>query len=216
MYIDDRAKIYENLSRGIPLETKLPFLSLVVSLAIIFILVVPEYKEAKMTEMRAELMKKNLKLKEDVVKKITDYNEINKDLDEKDIEKFSKLLPKENNIEEYVANIGDLAAINRIFISDFSVKRSDKLTEVVVGSRTLNLNAVEVNFSLDSDFTDLMSFLDYLERNIPLIDVNRLEISTKEKKENDFHIESDAPAENTEIDEKVWIEANINFLFYYL
>lgn len=207
MHIDDKIRTYENLNKEIPAETKLSFLSLVVSLIIIFVLAAPKYKEVKIAEVRAGLMEKNLELKEGVIKKIADYNEINKDLSDEDVKKFSKLLPEEDSTEDYIANIGDLAAANKIFISDFSVRKSSKQTEIATESETLKLNTAEVSLSLSGNFTDLMLFLGRLEKSVPLMNLNKLEIGKKEKKENevrvsygenrkDFYAVSDMPIES--------------------
>ena len=213
MYIDEQTEIYGNLNKGVPIEIKLPLLSLVVSLAIIFVFAVPKYKEAKMAEIQVGLMEKNIELKEDVVKKIISYNEINKDLKDEDIEKFSKLLPKENNIEEYVANVGNLAIINNIVIDNFSVQKSNKSTEIVIGGKTLDLNVVNVGFSSHGSFVDSMFFLDYLEKSIPLVNINNLEINREEKDKNDENSENDR--EDKKADEDVYVESKISFSFYY-
>ena len=214
MYTDEQIEVHRNPNKGIPMEIKLPFLSLAASLIIIFVFAVPKYKEVKMAEIQVGLIEKNIELKEDVVKKITNYNEINKDLRDEDIEKFSKLLPKENNIEEHLANIGNLAIINRVVIDDFSVQKSNKSAKMVVGGKTLNLNVVNAEFSSYGSFIDTMLFLDCLEKSIPLININKLEISEKEKDKNDKNGENNE--EDKGADENVRMGSNINFSFYYL
>lgn len=211
MYIDEQTKVYGNLNNEIPIEIKLPVLSLIVSLAIILIFAIPKYKEVKMAEIQVGLMEKNIEMKEDVVKKIINYNEINKDLKDEDIEKFVKLLPKENNIEEHLANIGNLAIVNRIVVDDFSVHKSNKSAKMVVGGKSVGLKEINAEFSSSGSFADTMSFIDCLERSIPLININNLEINKKEKDKKDKEDEED---EKT--DENVRMESNVSFSFYYL
>lgn len=217
MYVDEQTEAYGNSNRGIPMGIKLPLLSLVISLVIIFVFAIPKYKEAKMAEIQVGLMEKNIELKEDVVKKIANYNEVNKDLKDEDIEKFGKLLPKENNIEEYVANIGNLATINKVVIDGFSAQEANKPTKMVVGGKTLSLNVVNVELFLYGSFIDTMSFLGCLEKSIPLININKLGISEKEKDKNSENSEnSENDEEDKGADKNIHMESVISFSFHYL
>jgi len=191
--------------RSVSNKIALLFLSLILSLIIIFTLVSSEYKQMKLMKLEEEIMKDNLKLRENMIDRIASFNKTNKDLDDEDLEKIYNLLPDNDNFEGHLANINNFAISNRILIKEFSISgdKGVKPNEPQKNERVSNLKKFQINFSLSGNFLDFMSFLDSVEKNIPLVDLKSLDIAKVKTKKDES---GDETALNYEV----------TFLFYYL
>jgi|GEM_PF-5612643 len=209
MNIDKDIHYYDyadrKLERSVSNKIALLFLSLILSLIIIFTLVSSEYKQMKLMKLEEEIMEDNLKLRENMISRIASFNKTNKDLDDEDLEKIYNLLPDDDNFEGHLANINNFAISNRILIKEFSVNsdKGAKPNEPQKNESVSNLKKFQINFSLSGNFLDFMSFLDSVEKNIPLVDLKSLNI-TKVKTKKD------------ESGDETALNYEVTFLFYYL
>ena len=183
------------------------FVSLTVSLIIFFVFSFPEYKKMKTMELEIGLIKDNINSRESTVKKIKDFNEKYKDIKTKDVDKISSLLSDRNNFEEHLANINNSAKANGILIDDFIVA---EFTESDFIFKT-----VEVKFSAKGAFSNFILFLGSLEKNIPLVDLNKLKIEKNKMEERKIvEIETE---EGVKIEASpVTLKYDITLSFYYL
>ena len=133
-----------------------------------------------------------------------------------DLEKFNSLLSEGNNTEEYIVNINKAANTSgsRVSIKNFSI--GDPMpVKLSVENSSLDLQEAKISFSVLGDFYNFMSFLDSIEKNVPLMELSSLNIRkiesedlTGSKIENEEGGEADA--------EIIFVEAEITLSFYYL
>ena len=184
------------------------FVSLTVSLIIFFVFSFPEYKKMKTMELEIGLIKDNINSRESTVKKIKDFNEKYKDVKTKDVDKISSLLSDRNNFEEHLANINNSAKANGILIDDFLVADFTESDSV--------FKTVKVNFSAKGAFSNFILFLDSLEKNIPLVDLNELKIEKNETEDRKI-VEIETEEEGIKIEASpVTLKYDITLSFYYL
>lgn len=183
MIVDDKVDFEEFPHKKISAEITLLLGSLAVSLIIIFAFTAPAYKQMKITEAEIGLMEKNIASKIDISKKISDFNLTYKNLSERNLRKINSLLPQKNNFEEHLASIDYLASPYPITINDFSVieQKDGKNTEAEnYFVKNDNLKIVKISFLAEGSFSSFMPFFNALEQNIPLINLNSLDITKKE------------------------------------
>lgn len=225
MEADKNFDKYGNSSRKIPIETELLFLSFVFSLILVFVYVVPEYRKMKIAEKQIELVQENIELKNSVLEKVKDYNEENKTIREMDSEKFNSLLSEKNNVEKYIADINRIVNTSgsRVSIREFSI--SDPMSvKLPIENSSLDLQTVDISFSVLGDFDNFMSFLDSIEKNVPLMELGSLNIRKIESKSlTEIKIENDKEEggeEGGEVAEEgvetIFVEASVVLSFYYL
>ena len=169
-----------------------------------FMFLIPQYEQTKIKEMEIELIRKTLESKRDIFIKIASFNRTYKDVSEIEINKMYDLLPDNNNFEEHLANIDKLAKRNGILVKNISFSEHKKQGGLPVDKSDLEI--AEISFSTESSFPNFMSFLDSLEKNIPLVNIDGISITKKD--------ESSDKSEGAIIDNN--IEAETRLLFYHL
>jgi len=216
MEADKNFNKYRNSSKKIPIETELLFLSFVFSLVLVLVLVIPEYRKMKIAEKQIELAHENIELKNSVLEKVKDYNEKNEIIREIDLEKFNSLLLEKNDVEKYIADINKIVnkSGSRVSIIKFSISDPTSV-KLPIENSSLDLHTVDIRFSVLGDFDNFMSFLDSIEKNVPLMELGSLNIRkiesenlTGNETENEEGSETDA--------ETMFVEADVVLSFYYL
>ncbi|NOQ68192.1 type 4a pilus biogenesis protein PilO [Patescibacteria group bacterium] len=207
---------YGNSSGKIPIETELLFLSFVFSLILIFVFVVPKYRQMEISKEQIKLIQENVESKNSVLEKVKDYNEKNKTIREMDLKKFNSLLPERNNVEKYIADINKMADTSgsRVNIGKFSIS-NPRFVKSPVRNSSLDLRATDISFSVLGDFDNLMSFLDSIEKNVPLMELSSLNIGKIENEDlTRSKIENEEDGETAA--KTIFVEANIILSFFYL
>lgn len=204
MRTDENIVVRRNKEKIVSDKMILLFFSLLFSITIMFIFLIPQYEQTRIKEMETELIRKTLESKRDIFIKIASFDRTYKDMSETEINKMYDLLPDNNNFEEHLANIDKLAKRNGILIKNISFSEHEKQGGLTVNKS--NLETAEISFSAESSFPNFMSFLSSLEKNIPLVNINRISITKKN--------ESRDKSEGVIIDNN--IETETRLLFYYL
>jgi len=209
----------EKLSGKTSIGTELLFAALVFSLVIIYVLVLPQYKQSKIVKEQIRLNQESIELKKTALMKIKSYNRINQKIEEKDLEKFQNLLQRKNNFESYLASINKIAntSESRVSLSDFSTDEP----KPAVFSKEENisgLQAVKIGFTAKGNFDNFMSFLNSLEKSVPLMELNSLSLSNiteKDEAENEAENEGEIKSEEV-IETNIFVKSNIEISFYYI
>lgn len=204
MRTDENIVVRRNKEKIVSDKMILLFFSLLFSITIMFIFLIPQYEQTRIKEMETELIRKTLESKRDIFIKIASFDRTYKDMSETEINKMYDLLPDNNNFEEHLANIDKLAKRNGILIKNISFSEHKKQGGLAVNKS--NLETAEISFSAESSFPNFMSFLSSLEKNIPLVNIDRISITKKN--------ENGDKSEGVIIDNN--IETEIKLLFYYL
>lgn len=190
MKIDNDIHYYDSVDRkskkSISNKIAILFSSLAFSATIMFFLVSPEFEQKKLIELEKGVVSDNLEFKKNMINRIAKFNKTNKDLNDDDLKKIYNLLPDDSSLNEQIASVSNLAARNRILIKDFSMSKSK--SSMPNKSRD-NEDVPEFkeacfDFSFSGDFVKFMSFFNSIENNIPLIDIESLDIAKEKGKEN--------------------------------
>ncbi len=213
-----KSDTYEKLSGKTSIGTELLLAALVFSLVIIYILVAPQYKQAKIVKEQIRLNQANIELKKSALEKIKNHNEASKEPEEKDLEKFKNLLQEKNNFESYLASINKIAntSESRVSLGDFSISES-KPADFSEGNIS-GLQTVEISFTAKGDFENFMSFLNSLEKTVPLINLNSLDLRNITEKDDEVknEVETETEVKPEEVETNILIESNIKMAFYYI
>ncbi len=212
--INMKSDTYEKLSGKTSIGTELLLAALVFSLVIIYILVAPQYKQAKIVKEQIRLNQANIELKKSALEKIKNHNEASKEPEEKNLEKFKNLLQEKNNFESYLASINKIAntSESRVSLGDFSISES-KPADLSEGNIS-GLQTVEISFTAKGDFENFMSFLNSLEKTVPLMNLDSLDLRNITEKDESKN-ETEAKPEEA-IEASVLVESNIRMSFYYI
>ena len=182
------------LKKSISGKIAILFSALVLSVAIIFFLVSPEFKGMKLIKLEKEIVNDNLELKKDMIDRIAKFNKTNKDLDDDDLEKIYNLLPDDSNLNKQMASINKFATSggNGILIKDFSASevKSPVFNKSQDSEDIPDLKEDHFNLSLSGSFEEFMSFFNSIEKNIPLIDIENLDITRGKIKDEEGEGES--------------------------
>lgn len=175
------------LKKSVSSKIAILFSVFVLSIIVIFFLVSPEFERMKLIKLEKEMVSDNLELKKDMIDRIAKFNKTNKDLDDDDLKKIYNLLPDDSNLNKQMASISKFAASggNGILIKSFSASEakssaSNKLTD---SEDVPDLKEAHFDLSLSGSFKEFMSFFDSIEKNIPLIGIESLNI-TRERTNN--------------------------------
>ena len=172
------------LKKSISGKIAILFSALILSVVIIFFLVSSEFERMKLIKLEKETVNDNLELKKDIIDKIAKFNKTNKDLDDDDLEKIYNLLPDDSNLNKQMASISKFATSggNGILIKEFSASeaKSSAPNKDIPDFKEANLN-----FSLSGSFEEFMSFFNSIEKNIPLIDIESLNITREKNKDEE-------------------------------
>lgn len=158
-----------------PKEFVFLFLSMVISCLIVYFLSAPLYTELKIKKLEIAIKDDNIDLRDALVvlvKKI----EVKKN-EKNNIEKIKNLVSTRDNYEEYLLNIIEIANSKNIIISDLKVggieEKNVKKDDVEI------YNIGNISFSASGGYSNFINFLKNLEKNIPLLQVNSIEIENE-------------------------------------
>ncbi len=189
--------------------------SLVFSLILFFVLILPGYKEMKLIEVEGNLKNASLQDKKSTLDEILRFNKEAVKITDIEKGKINMFLPEENVVDYDLANIDNLSSFNKLRLEKVVI--SDKIEKNViqggdVEKKELVLNDKElkknkITFSVSGSYKNIVSFAKSLEKSIPLIELNSIKIKTKENNNNEKKEASSG--------EKV-LEAEMSFTMYYL
>ena len=204
MRIDEDIAMERNREKIVSGKMILLFFSLLFSVTIMFVFLVPQFEQTKIKEMEIELTNKTLESKRDTFIKIDSFNRTYKDISKTEINKMYDLLPDDNNFEEHLANIDKMAKRSGISIQNISFP--ERKTQAGSTVNKDNFKIAEISFSTKSNFLNFMSFLSSLEKNIPITNIESISIIKKDENDDD--------SEDVMIDNN--IETKTKLLFYHL
>lgn len=138
------------------------------SILIFFLLILPTFDETRMLYSSIKQREGMLKEVQEIKSRVTELNNEIKTKEE-DIIKLDQLLPKKKQVPEILATIESIISSSGLFLSELSISEP-------VGQGIGKINA---NIKLSGDFYSLMIFLDLLEKNLRLIEISAIDISTQ-------------------------------------
>ena len=143
--------------------------SLIVSCVILYFFVAPLYRTYKINLLEIDIKTKNVEARKILLSSIIDSRENNENETYlKNIEKIKNLVYARNNYEGFLAKIIDISQRRGILVENFSISTAG------VGNK--DFYSKNVSFSASGGYTNLLNFLEDLEKSIPLIHVDSLDL----------------------------------------
>ncbi len=169
--------------KKIPKEFAFLFFSMMTSCIIIYSFAAPLYEDSKIKKLEIGVKKNNIESREILLSRVMKAEISDEDkVSVENIEKIKSLASNRDNYEEYLVNIVEIASGRNILISDLSVSNYEKVS--AKSKVNGNFNSSVISFSASSGFFNFIDFLEDIERNIPLMQVESVEISKGESEDD--------------------------------
>ena len=193
-------------NNNIYIELKVLIVSFLLSLIILFFIAKPIYVEMKTNKDQIGLIQKNITLKNVALASLEDFKNENKNIRNEELIKVKSLLQEEDRVELYIANINKISQLND---SDMEI------ISLLIGEagraspdREGALIKATISLSLMGEYDKLIVFLGNIEKFIPLVNLESLEIERSDLINNEV-------SDYTSLDEKNDITVNIVLSYYY-
>jgi len=173
MYKEEIAKQHEKISNNILILV----ISLMVSCIIIIIFTKPIYNNLKFGGFEIEAKEKSIESREFTLSRVMKI-EVNDEY-KTSVKKIEDLVSDGNQYEEYLANIANLANRRNIIIDELQISDAEK--EPTKKDVKSNFNSESINVLATGEFSNFINFLEDIEKNMPLMEVNHLEIEKIDK-----------------------------------
>ncbi len=213
-------------SSNLYLQFKVLIVSFLFSLMILFVLARPIYMEMKTNKDQIKLIQKNLDLKNSALASLENFSNEHKNIKNEELIKVKSLLQGEDRAELYIANINKISQLND---SDMEIV-SLSMGEIgkVDSNQEGGLVKATIDFSLIGEYSKLIVFLGKIEKLIPLVNLESLEIEKNDLMDDEVlvvNLESleiekndlidDEVLDYKSLDENIKITANIVLSYYY-
>ena len=184
------------------------FVSLLISCAVMYYIVMPMRKEAKIIKIGNEMKEESMGRNNLFLAKIVKANNESRKMDAENVEKIKNFISNRNNYEDYLIHIVKLANSKNIKINDLSVNKNENdLRKKDDGI----FNEMEINLAASSGFLNLLGFLKSLEKSIPFVQEESIVISAGDEEEN----ADKYPNIDTETTADSILDYEIKLKFYY-
>ncbi|MCK5412907.1 MAG: hypothetical protein KAI57_00880 [Candidatus Pacebacteria bacterium] len=149
------------------------FCSVIVSSVIIYFVVRPMYEDLKLRGLEIKAKESSIESREALLLRAMEV-EINNEY-KASIEKINSLVSDSDNYEEYLASIVDIADHKNILIDELQVLDKKDVSEKSDDENT-NFNSKSVNIIASGEFFNFINFLEDIEKNMPLIQIESIAI----------------------------------------
>jgi len=193
-----------NKNSKIYIEYQVIIISFCLALLVLFFIAKPIYTETKINRDQLALIAKNTNLKNRALASLEDFENQNKSINNRELMKVKSLFSEEDQVELYIANINKISQLSDSNMDIISLLIGE--TGSCFSSQKNDLKQVTIDLSLTGEYDKLMTFLERVERVIPLMNIELLKIE-KNDSENDIIIDN--------FDKGINITADITLSFYY-
>jgi len=183
--------------------------TLFVTCGIMFYIVSPIYREAKIIKFANEVKEKDVELGKSLLLKIIDINKKNEKISDEEVEKIGEFIPNRDNYEDYLAHIINLADNKNIRINEFSISKEERDEEGKNKKEdSSKFNKISISIMASGGFLNFMSFMCDIENGIPFVYEKSISVLKSEENKNE------EPGENT-TDTNPILDYEMNIEFYY-
>ncbi|MCK4892278.1 MAG: hypothetical protein KAS78_06440 [Candidatus Pacebacteria bacterium] len=170
--------------KKIPKEFAFLFFSMIASCIIMYCFAAPLYEDSKIKKLEIGVKKNNIESRELLLSRVMKAEISDEDkISVENIEKIKGLASNRDNYEEYLVNVVEIASGRNVLINDLTVSNYGKVS--AKSKVNGNFSSSVISFSASGGFFNFINFLEDIERNIPLIQVESVEIG-KEGSKDDF------------------------------
>lgn len=155
-----------------------PILVVLISVFMYFFYIVPMADNVKLLAQKNSEYKSIIQQAKDLTIKRDDLLQKYNDLTQEDVDKLNKSIPTKFDSVVFVNDMTALASQNQVLIDSFNISdnRSDAREENTGEEQPL-YRTTTVSFKITGQYTDVLSFLNNLERSLRIIDVIGIEVS---------------------------------------
>jgi Tfp pilus assembly protein PilO len=146
------------------------YFSIIVSISILVfsLLVLPAFDKTRTLSGSIKERENMLDELQQTAGRIAEFNNEIK-TNEANIAKLDQLLPRQKEVSEILVTIESIISSSGLYLSELSI--SEPVSQ--------GIGKVNANIKLTGEFYSLMNFLDLLEKNLRLIEINAIDISTQ-------------------------------------
>ena len=119
-------------------------------------------------------------------KMLSEYNSITPD----DLKKLNKIIPSKMEAIKLIIEIESIAKNHGLLLKSIDVKEDKKDKKASFGPRKKDFGKVSMIMSVAGRYGSFVSFLEDLERNSSLIDVNKISFNSSDTDSYEFNIEA--------------------------
>jgi Tfp pilus assembly protein PilO len=162
------------------MKSIMPFLLIVLAIALFYVFISPHYQSAKLLQAEANQYEDALQKAEELRvlrdELLTQYNS----LPASDIEKLERIVPDSVDIVKLVADIDGVAGKYGIALKDINVKEqvADEARGVTTPENQKPYETTTVSMELTTTYANIIPFLKDIERSLQLVDVKAIEFSS--------------------------------------
>ena len=143
-------------------------LIIVSSILIFFFLILPTFDKTRMLNGAIEEREIMLKESQQIASRVSELsNEIK--INKNEIKKLDQLLPKQKEISEMLVTIESIISSSGLLLSEVTLSESFGV----------DVGKIRANVKFTGDFDSLMTFLDLLEKNLRLIEISTIDVSSQ-------------------------------------
>jgi len=158
------------------------FFSMIVSCTIIYFVIKPMYEDLRFRDLEIKAKEDSIELREALFLRVMEV-EINNEY-KTSIEKINSLVSTSDDYEEYLANIVDIADRKNILIDKLQVSDEKEILEE--NDDNTNFNSKSVDIIASGEFFNFINFLKDIEKNMPLMQIEFIEIDKVNSDNNDY------------------------------
>ena len=177
------------------------FCSVIVSSTIIYFVVKPMYEDLKFRDLEIKAKESSIESREALLLKAMEV-EINNEY-KTSIEKINSLVSNSDDYEEYLVSIVDIADRKNILIDELQVLDKKDVLEEDDDNNT-NFNSRSINIIASGEFFNFINFLEDVEKNMPLIQIESIAIDKVDSDDSDY----------TELASILSFSIQINYFYY--
>jgi Tfp pilus assembly protein PilO len=164
----------------------LPFILIIISMAIFFFVIDPQYNQVQNLLKEKESNDTMLQLAEDLQRKRDRLHDAFNSISVNEREELQKLLPDTVDNVRLILDINNIAEQYGVIIKNISVTREDdgnnQSQKNVVSSieRQGDIGTISLSFSMNATYDVFINFMKDLEEALRIVDIRSLDVSARQ------------------------------------
>lgn len=165
--------------------------SFIFGMVLFFTFIVPEYRDMKLLISEEKLRGSSFDKKNQTLAKMMSFERKVDNVSDSDIEKIKMFIPADDKIELQLSNLDMLARVMNVELSDLSILKSDIASKngkneaekvITFGGREVGM--VDYSFKVSGSYADILTFVNSIERNVPIYKINKIKLDVDEETAN--------------------------------
>ncbi len=155
---------------------------------VFFVWARPDFAEVRHLQKREiafnEILGNSEQLRTVRDKILSEYNSISQD----DLDKLNKILPSKMEAIKLIIEIENIAKNHGLLLKNIDVKKNKEMSKSSFGPQKDDFGKVSMTMSVVGRYSSFVTFLEDLERNSSLIDINKITFNSSDSNSYKFGI----------------------------